>query len=412
MNIVRPEGMYSERTARHVCPIAQMMAVCPGEGGKRTEREGKREEGRESKERKRTGQCELAWAKPSPCTPCTRKLTHPLLLMRQSAHVSHLPAWSRCPLANGAAAQPQGLIPQPLLLVSCRCAPGDYSPADPYASAQSVFLSVCKPTLRIHQHMANILTSPGVAAKRYWHSATRTAPWSGFVALTILLLSLLSACIIDTSYQDDLQAATGLFISALCILSMAFIPPKRCTSPTILGNLLPGPHLILFFVLCLWVFMYAPRNPPEHTLSLDAVTLAFATFIYQLFFATHGFPLSTRLGAFAMAMTVHTIHPLHSIGWREPFLIFVGSMTGILCGAAIVNDARVTRRMVKIANANRRADSRLNHVIKGQCGGAAALLAGIIETRQEQGEHVKVSDAELLESLVQIHRMLEQATEW
>lgn len=250
--------------------------------------------------------------------------------------------------------------------------------------------------------------TPHSVAAWLWGATTRAITSTRFLSFSMLLVSLLSACVADPSFREDLQAAAGLSITALCILSMAFIPPKPRGSATVLGALVPGPHLCPMLLLGAWIVMFTPQSPPDHTLSLEIVVIAFATFVYQLFFATHGFPRTTRLGAFAIAMVVHTLHPLYSIGWREPFLIGVGSVTGMLCGAAIVNDARV----IELASTNRRADSRLNHIIKGQCGGAAALLAALIETRREQGEPASTSDAQFLESLVEIHRMLEQASEW
>eukprot|EP00967_Tisochrysis_lutea_P134498 scaffold237609_cov32-Tisochrysis_lutea.AAC.2 len=98
--------------------------------------------------------------------------------------------------------------------------------------------------------------------------------------------------------------------------------------------------------------------------------------------------------------------------------MIVCGLAGLAYGSATKAHARQTLGLVElehynhITEAHRRADLRLNHIIKGRCGGAAALLSTLIDRQDAASERGGVVEAERWEKLHQVNQMLTQATDW
>jgi hypothetical protein len=139
------------------------------------------------------------------------------------------------------------------------------------------------------------------------------------------------------------------------------------------------------------------------------VAIGLCSFMMQLVLAMRGFPMSIKLCLLAILPGMHTLHPIYGIGMDEAMLVFFGQVTGMLCGHAIHLDQLLLVAAVEVANMNRRADSRLNHVIKGQCGGASALLSGLRRMLELDG---RAPTDEIGEIMQQIQGMLDDAADW
>ena len=104
------------------------------------------------------------------------------------------------------------------------------------------------------------------------------------------------------------------------------------------------------------------------------------------------------------------MRPIFSIGWHEPALLAMGGVIGFLCGLAINRDQEQLRSMLDLVAAHKRADSRLNRVIKVRCDVAAALLDELPTLQALGQEHRMSSETRAL--VGDIRGMLDQASSW
>lgn len=92
-------------------------------------------------------------------------------------------------------------------------------------------------------------------------------------------------------------------------------------------------------------------------------------------------------------------------------LLVMATLLGYVFGYALESVLRsnfLAQHLVQTTcEAQRRADSRLNHVIKGLCGGATGILQGVKLELLQQGIMGDTCD-----SLDEVRRMLQAATEW
>lgn len=240
----------------------------------------------------------------------------------------------------------------------------------------------------------------------------------GVLGVSTQALLILVGCYVENRLFEDLTRALGALIATLFVLSTIFVEPRRKADQSGAGRLMPSTHLWLAIVLGVWYLLYCPIQPAPHGFILEPVVAAFGGFIIQLYLSVRNFPVTTRLGILAVISTLHIVRPMFSIGWREPVIIIAGGLTGFFCGAAIHIDAMKTRRLLELAEANRlavanrHADSKLNHVIKGQCGGAAALVSMLLQAIPAELVLDCSLDLKPHEMLQQIRGMLMQAVEW
>jgi hypothetical protein len=90
----------------------------------------------------------------------------------------------------------------------------------------------------------------------------------------------------------------------------------------------------------------------------------------------------------------------------ELSIIGVASLAACLFGYAFETQLRLTFQMQQERCENliaqSRADSRLNHVIKGLCGGANGLLLGLksrLETGTDSDEHIPVASETIIDQV-------------
>ena len=229
-------------------------------------------------------------------------------------------------------------------------------------------------------------------------------------ALGVALLFLRG--ILDDQLTEDMTAVMGAPTGMVILLCSTFFKSQRSNSTMNSSRLLPSPHLALMIPFSIWYLLYCPRWPPPAAYALYPTGIAFGAFLCQFFMALRRFPMTTRCGIFTILSLLHCFRPLLSIGWREPALVIVGGVTGLLCGAALSAGGEVVSDLMDLAEYNRRADFKLNHVIKGQCGGAAALLSALIEAQSEHPDDGMILKADLKEELLQIRDMIRHATDW
>ena len=121
-------------------------------------------------------------------------------------------------------------------------------------------------------------------------------------------------------------------------------------------------------------------------------------------------PYFKMLGVFFVP-AAHTYQPLWSVGNLECKLMWFSCWFGHCIGYLIERAQRLqylqTMATLRTAEANRVADSRLNHTIKGLCGGASNVLEGL-EVELQRGHR----DADLGQFTQLARAMLGKAGDW
>jgi len=228
--------------------------------------------------------------------------------------------------------------------------------------------------------------------------------WLAAIAATVLGWVMLCAA------SDSQLRALEIAIGSHVVYAITFSRPAMPSASTrLVDRLMPGRQVLGCLALAAThIWSIQPMAPPSGFI-LEPVAIGFVNFICQLLLAMRGFPMSIKLCLLAILPGMHTLHPIYGIGMDEAMLVFFGQVTGMLCGHAIHLDQLLLVAAVEVANMNRRADSRLNHVIKGQCGGASALLSGLRRMLELDG---RAPTDEIGEIMQQIQGMLDDAADW
>lgn len=220
----------------------------------------------------------------------------------------------------------------------------------------------------------------------------------GFATFGSLMLS--------SAFENGAIRVLGFWLGACALAAMVLLPPPD--ERLWLGSVL-CPQVASLQLIGAYIAQSEPAPPPRGFIA-EPVGLSFGTLVAQLVMAMRHYPVFHRILIGTISTLIHCVTPVYSIGWREPALLFLGNGMGILCGLAINADEHQLRAALQVASIHRRADSRLYHVIKGQCGGANALLSGLL------GIHAAVSGQSLSDESValinQVQKMLENASEW
>ena len=131
--------------------------------------------------------------------------------------------------------------------------------------------------------------------------------------------------------------------------------------------------------------------PPMTSFSLDPV--ASAAFVLIGVITCHVMHCATALKLVVAVgpVVAHTITPIWGIGrWNEAKLMATAGVLGTATGYALEVMLRKTFyeecMKAQMAAANAKADARLNHVIKGLCGGGSAILRTIVPSLQQGGD--------------------------
>jgi hypothetical protein len=140
----------------------------------------------------------------------------------------------------------------------------------------------------------------------------------------------------------------------------------------------------------IWQCNFARPLPPQTSFSLGPFGNALLIGFSNMGMHMYEFHWLAMLVFASGKMISSVVAPVWGIGnWNEAVLMGTCTLIGHACGYAIALSKRRLREeqasLVEMAAANRRADSRLNHVIKGLCGGANGLLDGLWLMVQEEG---------------------------
>ena len=235
--------------------------------------------------------------------------------------------------------------------------------------------------------------------------------------------SLLSCAVLAVYFMANMSAA-GLAFSGSIILGLVAMGATLAV-PTLLNKethplkLYLGFHRACTGVLCCVIAVHAFLLPlPNTTTDVDAyeglaanaamVMLGNVLLCYYLHSPVH----VKLLGGYAIPLA-HTFRPLHGLGATEARLMWMGSLVGQVCGYFLERAQRTVhfeqQMQLRIAAANRKADSRLNHVVKGLCGGANGLLESLQVALKLGGSRVTANSDRLLQ---QVRDMLADASDW
>lgn len=174
-------------------------------------------------------------------------------------------------------------------------------------------------------------------------------------------------------------------------------------------RLLPGKQVTAALALAATHIFFTPVLLPPSGFIMEPVAIALFNFMAQIILAMRKFPMFTKLVNVVILVGMHVVHPIYGIGMDEPLMCFFGHLFGFLCGLAINSDQQMLLAAVEVAKMNRRADSRLNHVIKGQCGGASAMLSGLQRMLELEGRELTAETGKMMQ---QIQEMLDDACDW
>jgi hypothetical protein len=147
--------------------------------------------------------------------------------------------------------------------------------------------------------------------------------------------------------------------------------------------------LIMVFAT-IWQCNFARPLPPQTSFNLGTFDNALLIGFSSMGLHLYEFHWLAMLVFASGKMISSVVAPAWGIGNRnEAVLIGTCTLIGHACGYGIALSNKRLREeqasLVAMAAANRRADSRLNHVIKGLCGGANGLLDGLWLMAQEEG---------------------------
>jgi len=230
---------------------------------------------------------------------------------------------------------------------------------------------------------------------------------------TIAVLALLILVPIVLEREIFGSHAIGAVLTINAMLIIAVVPPPRAIADArLVCWLLPGPHLLAWAMVAAWYIGARPVRGPEIASPMEPAALTFGIFLGHMAMAGLNFPTSTRLGVLLILSWMHLNHQMYELGWQEPALIGSAGMLGLLCAELIVADRLTLRRLIKDAQTHRRADSRLNHLIKGQCGGAAALVDALLSLECDKTSMDEERACQREEMLRQIHQMLSETAKW
>ena len=149
--------------------------------------------------------------------------------------------------------------------------------------------------------------------------------------------------------------------------------------------------------------------PPPDGFAIEPVMVCLVAFLLQTFFALQRYPLSMRLFFMAVVTSMSACAPLFSIGLvNELVLILGGNIIGLICGLVINSDQRIVDRLLDDISLHRHADSRLNHVLKGQLDGARALLQPLLDEVEAHNGPMPAACSITSD----VRRMLGEAVDW
>eukprot|EP00967_Tisochrysis_lutea_P140269 scaffold256104_cov31-Tisochrysis_lutea.AAC.3 len=235
--------------------------------------------------------------------------------------------------------------------------------------------------------------------------------WRAYYSLSAIIIAIFAA-LFTSVYARGSAWLACLMLSACAIGSRAVIQPSRPDS--IEWAALRRPQL-LFLVPVGLNFHFAEPPPASAQFTVEPVALAFAVIVYHLMLAMRNFMLLDRALTGVVLASVHVLTPIFALGWREPTLFIGANVIGFLIGTFFTSNQRKLKAMIDELELQRQADSRLYHVIKGNCSGAAMLIS--VARRLEEDRNLATCSGpnpamRSLALLSDISDMAKEAAEW
>jgi len=200
-------------------------------------------------------------------------------------------------------------------------------------------------------------------------------------------------------------------VVALCALAWTQSSGRPVTS-LLLHRLIARPHVSATITLVASELLKLSIHSTG-TLTFADGALSHCAVMLQLFMAARGLPVSTRFTMLVLSSVVPFLQAVFLAPRMPSVLLLMGNTLGFLCGSAFTADAHALAKMAGHKTALQRADSRLLHLIKGQCGAAGALLK---ESIRHQDKATNQNDAHAADSRnhlqEQVLEMLTQTSEW
>ena len=201
-----------------------------------------------------------------------------------------------------------------------------------------------------------------------------------------------------------------LLLAPLVLGALARLWPTNWRAFAFSEFLRAQPHVVAALTLAAWEALHLSTASTE-TLTLADAARSHCAFMLQLFMMARDVPLSKRMRMLLLSfLSPFTCCDLSLATRPGSLLTLMGSALGFLCGSALSVDVRAFLQVAQQKAVLQRADSRLLHVVKGQCGGASALLKELI--RQQDREVDRKKDTTATSLTEQVLEMLTQTTEW
>eukprot|EP00967_Tisochrysis_lutea_P061861 scaffold79342_cov29-Tisochrysis_lutea.AAC.1 len=224
--------------------------------------------------------------------------------------------------------------------------------------------------------------------------------------LSVVVLFLTIAIAGYSSLSRGVMAMLCFIFATIHSAVFACLPAPRPLGSA--RDLLQVHPLGLILIAIMHVSTIQPLPPPDG-FAIEPVMVCLVAFLLQTFFALQRYPLSMRLFFMAVVTSMSACAPLFSIGLvNELVLILGGNIIGLICGLVINSDQRIVDRLLDDISLHRHADSRLNHVLKGQLDGARALLQPLLDEVEAHNGPMPAACSITSD----VRRMLGEAVDW
>ena len=211
----------------------------------------------------------------------------------------------------------------------------------------------------------------------------------------------------------SVDVLSNLAITVMLLYVFVRVPSATRQRSNLATRLLLEPHVLIVLILAVRQLLHSRRSPP-HAVVAAPFLLCCDIVISQLFMAASSLAMPPKLSILAISSVVHLTRPVLFKASEEFFAILLAGLIGALYGAIFTSALRDLGKTAESAESRRRADSKLFHAVKGQCGSAAALLREVARSRDtvaESADNLQTDSIEL-ELLPDVTQMLTQVSEW
>ena len=249
----------------------------------------------------------------------------------------------------------------------------------------------------------------------YMHSRSHTQHHLHENIPVVAVLGVLGATLSFSPSGNGVLYGMGV-VGALTLAAIAYLSCARTSITAIPAGSVPTFGYVVEALVFIIMVVHAtcPLPPVEaNAPGYPAEGVINAAFVMTGCIICHVMSVPLRLKALVAfgAPAVHGISPIWVVGGAREFqLMLAASAMGTAFGYAIEKTMRrlfyEERMRARASAATIKADSRLNHVLKGLCGGASSLIEGVLASR---GTPLDAESSRLIE---QVRSMLGDAASW